>query len=165
MKPTTAREALRRFSHPVFVMTMGHGNIWFQQMVSSAGLHTACCNLREGRMRKSAIRLLTLAICTTALAVVPVITPAKAATSGKHIKAAASSKHIKRHAQTRHVQRSVGSLVHKRRAQESFGFSDPRPAGPAVPSCPGNGRSFECATWPPPMDEDPDRKTWGTDGG
>jgi hypothetical protein len=100
---------------------------------------------------------LTLAICTTALAVVPVTTPAEAATGSKHIN--------KRHAQTRHVQRSFGNLVQRRRAQESFGFSDPRPAGRAVPSCPGNGRSFECSTWPPPIDEDPDRKTGGTDGG
>jgi hypothetical protein len=33
-------------------------------------------------MSKLAIRLLTLALCTTALAVVPTVTPAQAATSG-----------------------------------------------------------------------------------
>lgn len=101
-------------------------------------------------MSKFAIRLLTLAVCATALVVVPTVTPAKAETS--------SSKHIKKH---------------KRKIQRSSGFGDPWSAGQAWPvarppsragwACPGSGRSFECRTWPPPMDEDPDRKASGTD--
>jgi hypothetical protein len=96
-------------------------------------------------MSKFAIRLLTLAIYATALAVVPTVTPAKAETSS-------SKKHKKRH-----------------------GFSVPRSAGQAWPVsrpssqtgavCPGIARSFECGTWPPPMYDDPDRKVSGSDGG
>ncbi len=108
-------------------------------------------------MRKCTIQFLTLAITTMALAVVPVVTSAKAETSGKH---------LKKHTQTRHMQRSftTRSLAQRRQAQESFGFSNPPSAGPAGGDCPGSGRSFECKTWPPPMSEDPDRKVGGTDG-
>ncbi len=101
-------------------------------------------------MSKFAIRLLTLAIYATPLVVVPMVTPAKAATS--------SSKHIKKH---------------KKKIQKSHGFGEPWSAGQAWPVtrppsraggvCPGIARSFECGTWPPPFDEDPDRKASGTD--
>jgi hypothetical protein len=101
-------------------------------------------------MSKFAIRLMTLVICATALAVVPMVTPAKAATiNGKHIK--------------------------KHKIQKSRGFSNPwsagrawpvpRPPSPAGGVCPGNGRSFDCRVWPPPFDDDPDRKVSGSDGG
>jgi hypothetical protein len=101
-------------------------------------------------MSKFAIRLLTLAMYGTALVVVPMVTPAKAETS--------SSKHIKKH-----------------KKQRSPGFRDPwsagqagpvtRPSSQAIDVCPGNARSFECKTWPPPMYDDPDRKVSGSDGG
>ncbi len=101
-------------------------------------------------MSKFAIRLLTLAIYAAALAAVPAVTPAKAGTS--------SSRHIKKH-----------------KKQSSPRFSDPwsagrawpvtRPSSPAGPVCPGIARSFECKTWPPPMEDDPDRKISGPDGG
>jgi hypothetical protein len=101
-------------------------------------------------MSKSAIRLLTLAIYATALVVVPMVTPAKAAT--------ASSREIKKH---------------KKKIPKSPGFSDPwsagrvrpvtRPPSQAAGVCPGIARSFECGTWPPPMYDDPDRKASGTD--
>jgi len=107
-------------------------------------------NVRERRMSKIAIRLLTLAMYATALVVVPMVTPANAETN--------SSRHIKKH-----------------KKQKSPGFSDPRSAGQAWPVtrpssragevCPGIARSFECATWPPPMYDDPDRKVSGSDGG
>ena len=103
-------------------------------------------------MSKFAIRLLTLAMYATALVVVPMVAPAKAATN--------SSKQIKKH---------------KKRIRNSFGLSDPwsagqarpvtRPSRPAGGVCPGIARSFECGTWPPPMEDDPDRKVSGTDGG
>ena len=101
-------------------------------------------------MSKFAIRLLTLAIYTTALAAVPMVTPAKAGTS--------SGRHIKKH-----------------KKQGGPGFSDPwsagqarpvaRPSSPAGPVCPGIARSFDCKTWPPPMEDDPDRKISSSDGG
>jgi hypothetical protein len=101
-------------------------------------------------MSRIAIQLLTLATCVTALVLVPVVTPAKAATS--------SSRYLKKH-----------------KKHKSPGFSDPWFAGRAWPGnrpssqaggvCPGIARSFECGTWPPPIYDDPDRKASGTDGG
>jgi hypothetical protein len=103
-------------------------------------------------MSKIAIRLLALATYATALAVVPIVTPAKAATI--------NSKQIKKP---------------KKKIQKSPGFGDPwsavqawpvtRPSSQAGGVCPGNARSFECGTWPPPMYDDPDRKVSGSDGG
>lgn len=99
-------------------------------------------------MSKFAVRLLAVTICATALAAVPMITPAKAETS--------SGKYIKKH---------------KRMIQGGSGFSDPRSAGQAWaasmppsqagPVCPGNGRSFDCRVWPPPFADDPDRRVSG----
>jgi len=107
---------------------------------------------QERRMSKFAIRLLTLAMYATALAVVPMATPTKAATnSGKQVK------------------------KHPRKIQRSPVFSNPwsagqawpvaRPSGTAGAACPGNGRSFDCRVWPPPFEDDPDRRVSGTDGG
>ena len=103
-------------------------------------------------MSKFAIRLLALAICATILGVVPMVTVAVAETN--------KSKQIKKH---------------KKVILRSPGFSYPRSAGQAWPVtrpssqagevCPGIARSFECKIWPPPMDDDPDRKQSGADGG
>jgi len=89
-------------------------------------------------MNKFAIGLLTLAMYTTTLVEVPMVTPAKAATnSGKHMK-------------------------HKKKIQNSWSAGQPwpvtRPYYGAGEVCPGMGRSFDCKIWPPPFDEDPDRK-------
>lgn len=35
----------------------------------------------------------------------------------------------------------------------------------AGPVCPGIARSIDCSIWPPPIDEDPDRKRGGGGGG
>jgi hypothetical protein len=106
---------------------------------------------QEGTMSIFAIRLLTLAMFATALAVVPVITPAEAATN---------SKHAKKHWRMTHWSH-----------RNSYGSSDPWSAGQARPSsqaggvCPGLARSFDCRTWPPPFDEDSDRKDGDGGGG
>jgi hypothetical protein len=100
-------------------------------------------------MSKYAIRLLTLGICATALVVVPIAKPANAETS--------RSKHVYKH----------------KKIYRSPGFTDPWAAGQVQPvarppsraGCPGIARSFECGTWPPPFEDDPDRKVSGTDGG
>ena len=60
-------------------------------------------------MSKSVIRLLTLAIYTTAPVVVPMVTPAKAATS--------SSGEIEKN---------------RKKNQKSPGVSDPKPSGPSL---------------------------------
>ena len=101
-------------------------------------------------MSKFAIRLLTLAMYATSLPVISMIAPAQAETSN----------HIKKHSKN---------------IQSSYGFSDPRSAGQAWPVtgpssqagpvCPGIARSIDCRIWPPPFDEDPDRKQGGGDGG
>ena len=103
--------------------------------------------LQEGRMSKIAIRLLTLVVYATVPAVIPMVTPAKAETSG--------SKHLKKH-----------------KKQKSPGIGDRRPAGQVWPltrpssqgdACPGNARGVDCKTWPPPMYDDPDRRNGGVD--
>ena len=110
-------------------------------------------NLNDGtherRKSRIAIQLLMLATYATALVMVPAVTPAKATTS--------SSKHIK----------------HKKHGGP--GFSDPRFVGQAWPVprpssqagavCPGNARGIDCRMWLPPIEDDPDRKVSGSDGG
>ena len=102
-------------------------------------------------MSKFTIRLLSLALYATSLPVIPVITPAQAETS--------STKHTNKQ--------------HRKNIQWRPGFSDPRSAnawivtGPsslAGPVCPGISRGIDCRIWPPPIDEDPDRKK-GAGGG
>src|SRR5579871_3689841 len=99
-------------------------------------------------MRNSAIRLLTLALTTTMLAGAATIGPAEA--SAHH------GKPIKRH-QARHPVYSRYPIADQ--AWRGRVFNQPGDV------CPGSGRSFECKIWPPPMDQDPDRKMSGTDGG
>jgi hypothetical protein len=102
-------------------------------------------------MSKSAIRLLTLAVCATSLVMVPMVEPAKAASS-------ISKKH-KRHV---HVQRAPGFAG----AWGGTWYAGQAPvARPSGSVCPGMGRSFDCKVWPPPFDEDPDRKVSGSDAG
>jgi len=95
-------------------------------------------------MRLHAIRLLTLAVCATAAVVEPVA--AAAAAGGE-----ASNQHIKKH----HQRMSAGSAEslatrEARTAPRSYGF--------AGSVCPGNARSFDCKIWPPPFENDADRK-------
>jgi hypothetical protein len=109
--------------------------------------------LREVRMRHLKSGFLTLAVCATAVA--SVVAASEAGASGRHIK--------------KHYQRT--SHHHYR---TSYGFNDVPTTGGIAPVaapyarrsvCPGMGRSFDCSVWPPPFDEDPDRKVSGSDGG
>jgi hypothetical protein len=94
-------------------------------------------------MSKPAIRLLTLALCTTALALVPTVTPAMAATS--------SGGHVHKH--KRHWHPRVG---------EPWSVGQAQPYVPsyyqAGPICPGLSRAIDCKIFPPPIDVDPDRR-------
>ena len=102
-------------------------------------------------MSKFVIRLLSLAIYATSLPVIPMFTPAQAETSSKHTK-----------------------KQHSKNIQRSLGFSDPRSAdrawtvmGPSSQAglvCPGLSRGIDCRIFPPPIDEDPDRKRAGGGG-
>ena len=110
-------------------------------------------------MSAFAIRRLILAIAATAI-LVPVVTAGEGEASRRH--------HLRKH-----------------RNQFAPGWNDPRRISPnrydpwiargvrpAAPSwsgggsvCPGNARSFDCKIWPPPFDDDPDRKASGADAG
>ncbi len=97
-------------------------------------------------MGKFAIRLLTLVLFATALALVPTVAPAKAETGG--------SRHLKKHQKHKHP-----GFSHRRSAGRQWPVAGPPRSAGAV--CPGMGRSFDCRVWPPPFDEDPDRKVSG----
>ena len=94
-------------------------------------------------MSKLAIRLLTLAVYATAL--VPPVTSARAETGG--------SKHLKTH------KKHSGRVGHRWSADQPWPVA--RPPSQAGQVCPGMGRSFDCRIWPPPYDEDPDRRITG----
>jgi hypothetical protein len=99
-------------------------------------------------MSKFAIGLLTLAMYATALVVVPMVTPVEAATNSKHTR-----KH-QRTAQRRPV------II------DSWAAGQARPViRPSGQVCPGLARSFDCKIWPPPIEDDPDRRVSGSDGG
>jgi hypothetical protein len=102
-------------------------------------------------MRPYGIPFLTLAISATVA--VPLITAGSADASSRHLR--------KQHPQT-----SGGWNASARR---SWAVQEIRPAAPAWSGdgnvCPGSGRSFECKIWPPPFDQDPDRKASGSDAG
>jgi hypothetical protein len=87
-------------------------------------------------MSKFAIGLLTLAMYAASLPVIAMITPAQAAT--------------KKHWRPREPW-YVG---------QAQAFVPPYTG----PVCPGIARGIDCKVWPPPIDEDPDRKR-GAGGG
>ena len=94
-------------------------------------------------MSKLAVRLSKLAICATALLLVSTVTQAEAATSSGHAK--------------KHKKHWRSGFLNPRFAGEAR-----RLMGPPIQTgtvCPGIGRSFDCKIWPPPYEEDPDRKT------
>ena len=97
-------------------------------------------------MRRLAIRVLTLAVGAAAVAVVPAIAPA-AAKAGRHV----HHMQMKRHGWHRaYPYREVWVVPPAQPMVRSYGQSDW--------VCPGIGRSFECKIWPPPFEDDPDRK-------
>ena len=108
-------------------------------------------------MSKPAIQASIIAICVMTLAGTSTVTLALSKTS--------HSKHLRKH-------KVVHWYYGPGYARPAF---RPWPAGAAWPAaqpqrtpvdvCPGSGRSFECKVWPPPMDQDPDRKASGADAG
>ena len=100
-------------------------------------------------MSKFAIGLLTLAMYAASLPVIAMITPAQAETS--------SSGHIQKH--NKHWRPRVSEPRYVGQAQAFV-----PPYSQAGPICPGIARGIDCKVWPPPIDEDPDRKR-GASGG
>jgi len=109
---------------------------------------------QEGNVRIFAKKHLALIACATALTAVPAMTLGKAEAS--------SSKHIKKHGRINQWGPGPGSN-HPWPADQAWRVA--RPPNQTGPACPGLARSFECRTWPPPFDEDPDRKASGADAG
>lgn len=97
-------------------------------------------------MSKFAIRILISAICAASMALAPTVTSAKTeASSSKH------ARHKKK------VVTTTRSWSANQAWRENRGWgSSSQPSKTCF-------RAFECATWPPPFDEDPDRKASGTD--
>jgi hypothetical protein len=87
-------------------------------------------------MKESATRFLTLTVCATALMIGPMVTSAKAATNSNE----------------------QGKV---KKIQPSPGFNDPRSTDRTSATC---FRAIDCATWPPRIDDDPDRKAGGAGG-
>lgn len=96
-------------------------------------------------MRPLAIRLFRFAICAAVM--VPLIAAAEGAAS-------------RRHPRKHHHYRPVPGF---KESWSTRGVPVPSSWGGDV--CPGIGRSFECKIWPPPFDQDPDRKVSGSDAG
>jgi len=93
-------------------------------------------------IRFSNFKWAALAICATAFLAVPVFTPAEAAPGTRHA-------HVKKH--TRHWRHAGPRYVDPQRPLVA-------PYRRSDWVCPGIGRSFECKIWPPPFEDDPDRK-------
>jgi hypothetical protein len=102
-------------------------------------------------MRPHAIRLVTLAVSAAAAVALLAATDVEA-----------SNRHIRKH----HARTSLGWNNSLRR---SWAAGEIRPAAPSWGGggdvCPGLARSFDCKIWPPPFDQDPDRKASGSDAG
>ena len=100
-------------------------------------------------MSKPAIRVLTLAIGAAAVAVVAAIAPA-AAKESRHARHE-HQRHVKHHGWYRtSPYRGAWVVPPPQPMVRSYGQSDW--------VCPGIGRSFDCKIWPPPFEDDPDRK-------
>jgi hypothetical protein len=100
-------------------------------------------------MTRSAIRYLTLIVGAMALG-------APAATAKAEI---SHGKHLKKHAM--HIRHAGNFSVHQ---AADRAWPGTRPLSQPGDVCPGIGRSFECRIWPPPINDDPDRKASGADG-
>jgi len=97
-------------------------------------------------MRYAAIRLLMLGTCVMAVAVM--------AAEGE-----ASGRHVRKHQHRTNLERDS--------TRNSWAAGDVRRIAPprAGTACPGNARAIDCTVWPPPFDDDPDRKATSSDGG
>jgi hypothetical protein len=88
-------------------------------------------------MRKLALS--AMVIGAAAAIMIPAIAPANARAVKKH---------------QRHWTRHYGQPWYGYPAQPMV-----RPTYQSGDVCPGIGRSFDCKIWPPPIEDDPDRKT------
>lgn len=104
-------------------------------------------------MRSHAIRLLTLTVSAVAMAAV--------VTTGA---AEGSSRHIRKHYQPMSHQQRTDVRFNDARARGEV-HPAAAPPGRTGSACPGNARAIDCTVWPPPIDDDPDRKATSSDGG
>ena len=99
--------------------------------------------------RRLAIRLSVLAVCATAFVVVPAISAVEAKTVSKKT---SRHMHVAKHGW--HSGHHYGRAWPVGGARPIVGYYDP-----SGPICPAVGHSFDCKIWPPPYEDDPDRKT------
>lgn len=90
-----------------------------------------------------AVRLPILTLCVSTLALAPAVAVAKEKTGHRHM-----------HAYMSHRGHYVNGPWLGYQAPPVVGYYN-QPG----PVCPGIGRSFDCKIWPPPFEDDPDRKT------
>jgi len=100
-------------------------------------------------MRKSAIRLFTLALCVASVVLAPALTPVKAEASSDHAR--------KHHKHRKEIQRSPGTGG--RWSANQVGQIG-APFNQSSHTC---FRAIDCDKWPPSIDDDPDRKASGVD--
>jgi hypothetical protein len=97
-------------------------------------------------MRELAIQFSVLAIGATALGATALLAvPAEAKTPGQHMH------HVKHHKHWRHHAGPARYSAPARPLARYYNQSGP--------ICPQVGHSFDCKIWPPPYEDDPDRKT------
>ena len=101
-------------------------------------------------MRPTVIQLLALAISTTMA--VPLVT----ATGAE-----ANNRHLRKHHQQ--ASRDWNASLRRSWAADEVRPVVPAPSG-AGDVCPGNARAIDCKIWPPPIIDDPDRRSGGGDG-
>ena len=91
-----------------------------------------------------AIRFSALAICTTALVAVVAFAPVQAKKASRHM----------------HVAKHGWHMIHH--YSRAWPGGEARPVvgyyNQPGPICPAIGHSFDCKIWPPPYEDDPDRK-------
>lgn len=100
-------------------------------------------------MSRLAIRFSVAAICASAFVAVPAVTPVQAKEISKK-----TSRHMHMAKHRWHRMHHYGRAWPSGEMRPVTGYYN-QPG----PICPQVGHSFDCKIWPPPYEDDPDRKT------
>lgn len=98
--------------------------------------------------------LIPLVLGACAAVVVSLVPAGEATASGLHVR--------KHHHRASPHQRTYLGFNDHRAARAFVPVAAPSSRGSA---CPGNARAIDCTVWPPPFEDDPDRKATSSDGG
>jgi hypothetical protein len=110
---------------------------------------------RERHLGLYTIRRLIMAVCVTAVGVIPMVKATESEANSPHI-----GKHYKKHYKLKKPGlNALASRKIRPWLQPSFEHG-------ADDVCPGNPHgAYECKIWPPPVDVDPDRRNGDAGGG